>query len=364
MLKKSKKNVAVEADKLETLNEIDVAKALREHGIEFHQFTKPNRTIIPFGIRHVDQDILGTGGVVSGVFTNIWGPKGSGKSALIYTLIASAQKVKPNHIVALYDSEYSYNEIFAMMAGVDPTRLHVIQNNSAVAVLPELEKFARSGACSLIVLDSVANLITKAQEESQKIPGDFAREIKAWMLRFVKYIHATDTAGVGTNQVTEVIGQMFGDNKDYPGGQAYKHNTQMSIRLSFFEWVGEDGKKVVPGEDTAGMRIKINVDKNKFAPLRKTDESNHPIIWWENHAEKHIAVSLIDDGIRAGFVQPSGHWYTLIDPATGAQIDKYNGRKNFEAALVNDDEGIRQRVEEWLWSGITANVPPQPTEES
>lgn len=337
----------------------DTAESLlAQMGLDVLPRFRKERSTIPFGVSKFDHDILGTGGIVCGILTQIWGPKSAGKSTMTYRLMAMAQRMFPERFVVLLDTEYSFNPEWAEDAGVDLDRLQVIQDNIAEEVYAKLIQYAASGACSLIVLDSLANLISKREatffgakgkddkenEASKSVPGEFAKMTKRFVRDLCRYIDRHDTALVNCNQQTKLIGIMYGDNTDYPGGEAYKHNLQMSLRVRQVGFI-EEG----PEKEKVGIKIAVKVDKNKLAAQKATDDDSHLVLYFQDGIEKSVSYSLFDDAIRTGLFEVSNNtWFQLLDrEGNPVQGRKWQGRDKVRQALL-DDAALRELVVGWL----------------
>ena len=345
----------------------DMASLLQSEGLNVLKPCIPVFSVISTAINHFDNYILGIGGIpCGGHITQLWGKKSSGKSTLVYRIIAMAQRQFPEKFAVLFDSEFSYNRERARDAGVDVDRLQVLQGNITEEVYDKILRYTRSGACCIVVLDSLANTISRNESFDDVIktggkggpvvktgrtnmPGEFAKVTKAFVRDLCRYGNQHDVALLFTNQVTKLIGVLYGSDEDYPGGEAFKHNLKLSMRVSKIDWI-EDAHK-----EPIGIIIKVKVDKNKFAIERTTDDNSHLYIYFKDGIELSQTLGLYDDAVRAGVLVGTG-WISVMDPATGTEVCKIQGRDNVKARLANDEE-FAESIRGYI-RAASANVSP------
>ena len=343
----------------------DAIALLKEAGLPFARMEKPNNEVLPFGVSGFDRDILGTGGIVAGIITHIWGPQRSGKTTMAYRLISQAQKTHPEKFVVYYDSEFAFDFDRAQDAGVDTDSLILIQGNVAEDVYAQLLKYVSSGACSIVILDTIANLISRNQstnldstkEGGKTMPGEFAKITKAFARDFCRYIHQNKVWTLMLNQITQKIGVLYGDPTDFPGGENFKHNIQMSMRVRQAELVREGPKK-----EPVGIRIAVTVDKNKKAPERKTDDASHLTLYFKDGIARSKTESLLDDALRSGWIAaPGAGRFHMVD-ANGQIVRRWHGRDKLKQDLIDDDNFADQLAS--LVYNTAGTLPPSIIDES
>jgi recombination protein RecA len=214
---------------------------------------------IPTGA--IELDIaLGIGGIPRGRVTEIFGQEGSGKTTLAYHIIAEAQKLGG---VAVYiDTEHALDPEYAKNVGVDLDRLFLSQPDTAEQALEIADAFVRSGAVDVIVIDSVAALVPKAElegEMGEAHVGLQARLMSQALRKLAGSIQKSRTAAIFINQIRQKIGVTYGNPETTPGGLALKFYASVRLRLS-------RGEPIKVGNETVGHRVEIKVVKNKLAP--------------------------------------------------------------------------------------------------
>ncbi|MCS7191386.1 MAG: recombinase RecA [Armatimonadetes bacterium] len=265
----------------------------------------------------VELDIaLGIGGIPRGRVTEIFGQEGSGKTTLAYHIIAEAQKFGG---VAVYiDTEHALDPEYAKNIGIDLERLLLSQPDTGEQALEIADAFVRSGAVDVIVIDSVAALVPKAElegEMGESHVGLQARLMSQALRKLVGSIHKSRTAAIFTNQVRQRIGITYGNPETTPGGLALKFYATVRLRLS-------RGEPIKVGNETVGHRVEVKVVKNKLAPPFK--DATVDIYFGKGIS---WATSLLEAGVKYGVIQKSGNWFIYGDERLG------QGRENAKAFL-------------------------------
>jgi recombination protein RecA len=273
---------------------------------------------------------LGIGGVPRGRVVEIFGPESSGKTTLALHVIAEAQKT--GGMAAFIDAEHALDPEYARRLGVNIDNLLVSQPDSGEQALEIAEMLIRSGAIDVVVVDSVAALVPKAELEGEM--GDShmglqARLMSQAMRKLTGIVSRSATCLVFINQVREKIGVMFGNNEVTTGGRALKFysSVRMEIRREM---------PIKDGDQTVGNRAKVKVVKNKLAPPFKIAEFD--IIYGEGISREG---DLLDLGTVHGVIEKSGAWFSFKDTRLG------QGRENVKRFL-RDNSDISKEVEDQL----------------
>ncbi len=307
-------------DEREKLLEATIAQIEKRHGKgAIMRLTEmPARLqvdAIPTGA--IELDIaLGIGGIPRGRVTEIFGQEGSGKTTLAYHIIAEAQKL--GGIAVYIDTEHALDPEYAKNVGIDLDRLLLSQPDTGEQALEIADAFVRSGAVDVIVIDSVAALVPKAElegEMGESHVGLQARLMSQALRKLAGSIQKSRTAAIFINQVRQKIGVTYGNPETTPGGLALKFYASVRLRLS-------RGEPIKVGNETVGHRVEIKVVKNKLAPPFRdaiVDIYFGKGISW--------ATSLLEAGVRFGVIQRSGSWFLYGDERLG------QGRENAKAFL-------------------------------
>jgi len=289
--------------------------------------------VIPTGALSLDA-ALGIGGVPRGRVVEIYGPEASGKTTLGYHIIAEAQR--EGGIAAFIDAEHALDPNYARAIGVDVDNLYISQPDSGEQALEIAEMLVRSGAVDVIVIDSVAALVPRAEldgEMGDAHVGLQARLMSQALRKLVGAISKSRTTVVFINQVREKIGVMFGNPETTTGGRALKFYSSVRMEIRRTE-------SLKSGEDTVGMRARVKVVKNKLAPPFKEGEVE--ILYGKGISK---AGSILDMAVSSGIVSRSGTWYTYGDIRLG------QGRENARDFLESNPElahEIEDKVREKL----------------
>ncbi|HJU88159.1 MAG TPA: recombinase RecA [Gemmatimonadaceae bacterium] len=282
---------------------------------------------IPTGAINLDAAI-GVGGIPRGRITEVYGPESSGKTTLCLHVVANAQR---NGGVAAYiDAEHALDVDYASKLGVDVENLLVSQPDTGEQALEICEILVRSGAVDIVVIDSVAALVPKAEIEGEM--GDShvglqARLMSQALRKLTGAIARSKTAVVFINQLREKIGVMFGNPETTTGGKALKFYA--SVRLDIRR-IGPVKEK----EDVTGSHVRVKVVKNKVAPPFKQAEFD--IMYAEGISHTSL---LVDIGAEAGIIEKSGAWYAY----NGQKIGQ--GRENAKMYL-KDNPALMAEIEE------------------
>ena len=269
---------------------------------------------------------LGIGGVPRGRIVEIYGPESSGKTTLALHVIAEAQKA--GGLAAFIDAEHALDPTYAEAIGVDLENLYFSQPDNGEQALEIADTLIRSGALDVVVIDSVAALVPRAEIEGEM--GDShvglqARLMSQALRKLSGSLSRSDTTAIFINQLREKIGVMFGSPETTPGGRALKFYS--SVRLD----VRRIGALKV-GTDTVGNQTKVTVRKNKVAPPFK--EVFFDIMYGEGISKEG---SLLDIGIQHEVVQKSGAWFAYGSERLG------QGRENAKQFL-KDNPSVRHRI--------------------
>jgi recombination protein RecA len=266
-------------------------------------------------------EALGVGGVPRGRVTEIYGAESSGKSTLSYHIMAEAQKL--GGTAAYIDAEHALDPGYSARCGVDLDDLLLSQPDSAEQALEICEYLVRSSAVDVIVVDSVAALVPKAE-----IDGDMgdthvglqARLMSQALRKLTSAIGRSDTAVIFINQIREKVGVLWGSPETTPGGRALKFYSSVRLDLRRIESIKQSG-------DFVGNRVRVRVVKNKVAPPFKTAELD--IMFNEGISKEG---ELLELGTEKGFVKKSGSFYSFGDIRLG------QGRENCKRFLREDPE--------------------------
>src|SRR6058998_2158417 len=294
-------------------------------------------TVTPTGSLALDI-ALGVGGIPRGRIVEVFGPEGSGKTTVCLHIIAEAQR--QGGIAAFIDAEHALDPTYARELGVNIDELLVAQPDSGEQALEIADMLVRSGALHIVVIDSVAALVPRAEIEGEM--GDThvglqARLMSQAMRKLSGSLSKFETTAIFINQLREKIGVMFGSPETTPGGRALKFYSSVRLDVRKIENL-KDGTEVV------GSRTRVKVVKNKVAPPFRQCEFD--IMYGKGISKEG---SLLDVGVDLEMVKKSGAWFTY----EGEQLGQ--GRENARAFLVEHidlrDE-IERRVRDAV--GLTA----------
>jgi recombination protein RecA len=301
---------------------------------------------VPTGAINLDAAI-GVGGIPRGRVTEIYGPESSGKTTLCLHVVANAQKL--GGVAAFIDAEHALDTEYARKLGVDVESLLISQPDTGEQALEICEILVRSGAVDIVVIDSVAALVPKAEIEGDM--GDShvglqARLMSQALRKLTGAIARSKTIVIFINQLREKIGVMFGNPETTTGGKALKFYA--SVRLDIRR-IGPVKEK----EDVVGSHVRVKVVKNKVAPPFKQAEFD--IMYAEGISHTSL---LVDIGAEANIIEKSGAWYSYKGQKIG------QGRENAKMYL-KDNPAIMAEIEEQVKGvlGIGADQPGAPDAE-
>jgi len=301
---------------------------------------------IPTGAINLDAAI-GVGGIPRGRITEIYGPESSGKTTVCLHVVANAQRL--GGTAAFIDAEHALDTDYAAKLGVDIEKLLVSQPDTGEQALEICEILVRSGAVDVIVVDSVAALVPKAEIEGEM--GDShvglqARLMSQALRKLTGAIARSNCSVIFINQLREKIGVMFGNPETTTGGKALKFYA--SLRLDIRR-IGPVKEK----EDVIGSHVRVKVVKNKVAPPFKQAEFD--IMYAEGISHTSL---LVDIGAESGIIEKSGAWYSYGPQRIG------QGRENAKLFL-KDNPAVMAEIEEKVKAvlGVTKPQPPEGDEE-
>src|SRR5690242_10278906 len=266
--------------------------------------------VIPTGALSLDV-ALGVGGVPRGRIVEIYGPESSGKTTLALHIVSEAQRL--GGIAAFIDAEHALDPIYARKLGVNIDELLISQPDTGEQALEIAETLVRSNAVDVIVIDSVAALVPRAEldgDMGDSLPGLQARLMSQALRKLTAAIARSGCVVVFINQIREKIGVMFGNPETTTGGRALKFYA--SVRLDIRR---QDAIK--QGTESVGVRTKVKVVKNKLAPPFR--EAEFDVLYGEGISKSG---TILDAGVEQGIIEKSGTWYTYKTERIG------QGREN------------------------------------
>ncbi|MGB9856685.1 MAG: recombinase RecA [Dictyoglomaceae bacterium] len=276
--------------------------------------------VIPTGILTLDY-ALGVGGVPRGRIIELYGPEGSGKTTVALQIIASAQK--RGGVAAFIDAEHALDPNYARKLGVNLENLLISQPDTGEQALEIAEILVRSGAVDVIVIDSVAALVPRAELEGEMgdaFIGLQARLMSQALRKLTGVISKSQTVAIFINQIREKVGVFFGNPETTPGGRALKFYASVRIEVRKAETMKE-------GSEVTGTRVKVKVVKNKVAPPFK--EGEFELIYGEGISREGC---ILDAGVDTKVIEKSGTWYIYKDIRLG------QGRENAKSYLKDHPE--------------------------
>lgn len=279
---------------------------------------KTKVSVIPTGALSLDL-ALGVGGLPRGRIIEVFGPEASGKTTLTLHIIAQAQK--QGGVAAFIDAEHALDPLYAKKIGVDIDNLLISQPDSGEEALEICEKLVRSGAVDVVVIDSVAALVPKAEIEGEmgdQHMGLQARLMSQALRKLTAIASNTKTAIIFINQIRHKIGVMFGNPETTPGGLALKFYSSVRLDIRKIE-------NIKQGEMVIGAKIRVKIVKNKVAP---------PYRMAEFEMINGIGISkegcLIDMGVESGIIEKTGSWFEYKGQRLG------QGRENAKDFLKSN----------------------------
>jgi len=269
---------------------------------------------------------LGVGGIPKGRVSEIFGPESSGKTTLALHIIAEAQKT--GGYAAFIDAEHAMDAQYSKMLGVDIEELLVAQPDTGEQALEITETLVRSSALDVIVIDSVAALVPRAELEGEM--GDShvglqARLMSQALRKLTGTVSRSNTAVVFINQIREKIGVMYGNPETTPGGRALKFYTSVRLDIRRITTIKD-------GTDIIGNRTRVKVVKNKVAPPFKQTEFD--IMYNQGISYEG---DILDLAVKGDIVQKMGSWFSYDDMKIG------QGRENAKQFLM-DNNDVRKEI--------------------
>ncbi len=287
---------------------------------------------IPTGSLSLDL-ALGVGGIPRGRVTEVFGPESSGKTTLCQHIVAEAQRL--GGVCAYIDMEHALDPAYAEKCGVDVENLYISQPDTGEQALEIAETLVRSGAVDVVVIDSVAALVPRAEIEGDMgdaTMGMQARLMSQALRKLSGVIKQTNTAVVFTNQLRQKIGVMFGNPETTTGGMALKFYASVRLDVRRIE-------SIKVGQEVVGSRTRVRVVKNKVAPPFKVAEFD--ILYNEGISK---AGDVLDLGVTLGAVEKRGSFYTVGEQRIG------QGRENARQTL-KDNPAMLQDLEARVRAG-------------
>ena len=281
---------------------------------------------------------LGIGGIPKGRIIEIYGPESSGKTTVALHCVAEAQKA--GGTAAFIDVEHALDPVYAKKLGVDIDSLLVSQPDSGEQALEIAEALVRSGAIDIIVIDSVAALVTKAEIEGEmgdSHVGQLARLMSQALRKLTGALAKTDCAAIFINQLREKIGTMYGNPETTTGGRALKFYSSVRIDV-------RRGDQIKDGGEVIGNRTKVKIVKNKVAPPFKSAEFD--IMYGEGIS--HVG-ELVDVGVETNVLKKSGAWFYYGDTRLG------QGRDNVKKLFLDNPE-MAKEIEDKIFAAVKSGT--------
>ena len=362
--KDTKKETAREAAKADALRE-EKMKALESALAQLNK-TYGKGAVMKFADAAADQNLqvistgcleldlaLGVGGLPRGRVVEIYGPESSGKTTVALHAVAEAQKL--GGVAAFIDAEHALDPVYARKLGVDVDNLYIAQPDTGEQALEICEALVRSGAVDIVVIDSVAALVPRAEIEGEmgdSFVGLQARLMSQALRKLTGVIAKTNAVAIFINQLREKVGVMYGNPETTTGGRALKFYA--SVRLDV-----RRGEQLKNGSEVVGNRTKVKVVKNKVAPPFRTAEFD--IIYGEGISTEG---TLLDMAVERDIIHKSGAWFSYEDQRIG------QGRENARMFLKNNpdiarkiDQVIREEAAADLQAKLQGNPPPAADDE-
>ncbi len=305
---------------------------------------KLNIEVVPTG--SLDLDIaLGIGGLPRGRIIEIFGPESSGKTTVSLHAIAETQKL--GGVAAFIDAEHALDPSYAERLGVDIENLIISQPDTGEQALEITEALVRSGAVDIVVVDSVASLVPKAEIEGEM--GDShiglqARLMSQALRKLAGSINKSNTIVIFINQLREKVGVMFGNPETTTGGRALKFYASVRLDVRRIDSIKQ-------GDEIIGNRTRVKVVKNKLAPPFKQAEFD--IMYGAGISKEG---SLLDAGVTTNIINKSGSWYSYGEHRLG------QGRENSKEFL-RENPTIAKEIEDKIRAKLGLIEDPNPSEE-
>jgi recombination protein RecA len=326
------------SDKQKAL-ELALAQIERSHGkgavMKLGDRTALEVEAIPTGSIALDI-ALGIGGIPRGRVTEIYGHESGGKTTLALHIVAEAQRL--GGTAAYIDAEHALDPLYAARLGVNVNELLISQPDTGEQALEIADMLVRSGAIDIIVVDSVAALVPRAELEGEM--GDAHVGIQARLMsqalrKLTASINRSKTSVIFINQLREKIGVMFGNPETTPGGRALKFYSSVRLDVRRVDSIKQ-------GSDVVGNRVRVKVVKNKVAPPFRQVEFDH--MYAEGISREG---GLLDVGLEMGLVEKSGAWFTYGTARLG------QGRENAKDFLRQNPD-VREELERQIRESVAA----------
>lgn len=299
--------------------------------------------VIPTGCLDLDM-ALGVGGLPRGRVIEIYGPESSGKTTVALHVVAEAQKM--GGVAAFIDAEHALDPVYARKLGVDVDQLYVSQPDTGEQALEICEALVRSGAIDIVVIDSVAALVPKAEidgEMGDSFVGLQARLMSQALRKLTGIVNKTNSTCIFINQLREKVGVMYGNPETTPGGRALKFYASVRIDI-------RRGEQLKDGSTVVGNRTKAKIVKNKVAPPFRTAEFD--ILYGEGISKEG---SLLDNAVALDIIHKSGAWFSYGDQRIG------QGRENTRKYLKENPE-IAAEIDKLVRAELMGKNAPAVTE--
>ncbi len=293
---------------------------------------------------------LGIGGIPRGRVTEIYGPESSGKTTVALHVIAEAQR--NGGFAAFIDAEHAFDPVYAKNLGVDLDNLIISQPDNGEQALEILEELVRSGSLDVVVVDSVAALVPRAEidgEMGDSHVGLHARLMSQALRKLTGVIKKSNTAAIFINQLREKVGVLYGNPEVTTGGRA----------LKFYSTIRMDIRRIdslKKGTEIIGNRTRVKVVKNKLAPPFKTAEFD--ILYGEGISAEG---DLLDIAVEEGIIKKSGSWFSYEDQRLGQGRDKV---RLFLQENPEINEEIKQKVKDAITPGAVEETQEDVEEET
>ncbi|MCC8069636.1 MAG: recombinase RecA [Ruminococcus sp.] len=324
----SSERKTISAEEKKKALEFAIAQIEKTYGagsvMRLGQTERLNIDAIPTGSMTLDM-ALGIGGVPRGRIVEVYGPESSGKTTVALQIVAEAQKMGGE--AAFIDVEHALDPIYASALGVDTDNLIVSQPDSGEQALEIAESLVRSGAIDVIVIDSVAAMVTKAEidgEMGDMHVGQLARLMSQAMRKLTSVISKSNCVAIFINQVREKIGIIYGNPETTPGGRALKFYA--SVRMEV-----RKGEALKVGGEVIGNRTRVKVVKNKVAPPFK--ECEFDLLYGKGISRTG---EVLDLAVDLGIVQKGGAWFSY----NGVKLGQ--GRDNSKETLRNNPDMMKE----------------------
>ena len=279
---------------------------------------------------------LGVGGIPRGRVTEIFGPESSGKTTVCQHIIAEAQR--KGGVAAFIDVEHALDPGYARACGVNVDELLVSQPDTGEQALEITETLIRSGGIDVVVVDSVAALVPRAEIEGEmgdSFVGIQARLMSQALRKLTGAVSRSNTSLIFTNQLREKIGVMFGNPETTPGGRALKFYASVRLDIRRIETIKS-------GTESIGNRVRVKVVKNKVAPPFRVAEFD--VMYGEGVSKEG---GLLDVGVAMGVVDKTGSWFTYEETRLGQGREASKDFLRANAAIASEIESkIRGKVDE------------------